>query len=83
MPLTLDTRLIVARDTITPRRLLLQCPLDGISPILAEYTMLAQLGSGLQNALLHGGLHAIPSATALMIGKRNPIQPLTGTAGNP
>jgi hypothetical protein len=45
--------------------------------------MLAQLGSGLQNVLLHRGLYAIPSPTALMIGKRTPIQPLTDTAGNP
>jgi hypothetical protein len=45
--------------------------------------MLAQLGSSLQNALLDQGLRTIPCATALMIGKRKPIQSLARAASNP
>lgn len=62
---------------------LLQRALDSIGPILAQNALIAQTGSRLQNVPLHGRFSAIPSATALMIGKRNPIQPLSRTAPYP
>jgi hypothetical protein len=65
------------------RSLLVQRPLDGISAIFAEHAMLAQVHSRLQNAPLHGEGNTIPGATALKIGKREPIQTLSRTAGNP
>jgi hypothetical protein len=65
------------------RQLLAQCPLDGIGPILPEHAVIAQLYPRVKNVLLQTRLRAIPSATALMIGKRAPIQPLTRAAGNP
>jgi hypothetical protein len=45
--------------------------------------MRSQIYTRLQNALLHRGLNAIPSAAAFMIGKRTPIQALTSAASNP
>jgi hypothetical protein len=61
----------------------MQRPLDGIGPILTEYTQFAQLGSGLKNAPLYVRFNAIPGATALGIGKRTPIQTLASAMGNP
>src|SRR5688500_18919903 len=57
--------------------------LNGIGPILTEYTQFAQLGSGLKNAPLYVRFNAIPGATALGIGKRTPIQTLASAMGNP
>ena len=73
----------VDRGSRYARTVLLQRALDGIRPILAQHALLAQMGSRLQNVPLHGSFSTIPSATGLMIGKRDPIQPLASTAVYP